>query len=179
MSRPGSRLRPGARGQDGDDGLFGAKDTWHSAVYVDDRRLVEAVVGCGSAAVGLRPGAAFRAAYGGFVVAVHRHGVPLLSHDGAALQAGDALLVLATDAFVAKHARDSTFALLRRVAIHERSVAPLLGTLGLALLLALSQVLNAPQAADSDTALIRTALYGMTATAVTGCAASQVDTLWR
>ncbi len=145
-------------------------------MYIDDRRLVEAVVGRGSPAVGMRPDAGFRAAYGGVVVAVHRHGARLPSvGDGAALEAGDALLVLTTDAFVAKHARDSAFALLAPVASYKQRrhrYAPLLGTASLVLMIVLSQVLNEPQ--YGSISILKTALCGMMFMAVTGCA-SQVE----
>ena len=42
--------------------------------------------------------AGFLAAHG-LVVAMHQHGVLLLPHDDVALQVGDALFVLTTDAF--------------------------------------------------------------------------------
>ena len=154
------------------------KDKTHSSVSINDGRLIEAVVGCGSAAAGLRPDAGFRAAYGGFVVAVHRHVVPLLPHDSVALQAGDALLILTTDALLSTFTRGSDFSVVRLVTSYKarRGLTPLLGMLGLLLIIALSQSLNSPQV--GDTALFKTALYGMTATAVTGCAASQVDMRW-
>ena len=163
----------------GQDGLAG-QDKSRSLVSFNDGngRLVEAVVSCGSAAVGVRPDAGFGAAYGGIVVAVHRHGVRLLSHGSVALQAGDALLVLTTDAFLPQYTRDETFASVRLVTSYKprRSFTPLLGMVSLLLMMALSPLLNAPQLGDTD--LLRTAMYGMAVTAATGCAASQADMRW-
>jgi hypothetical protein len=90
----------------GDFGLFGAKG-WHSAVYLDERRLVEVVVGNKSPVVGTRlDDDSFRERHGGIVVAAHRHGHPVLSTAGTALEAGDSLLVLTNDAFITKYTRD-------------------------------------------------------------------------
>jgi hypothetical protein len=161
--------------QDGEHGLFGDKNNWHSAVYIDDRRLVEAVVGCKSAVVGLKPDDNFRKEYGGFVVAVHRHGVPLLSHDDFILESGDSMLILTTDSFISKYTRDSTFALLRLVANYRQrrhKYAPHCGTIALVLMIVLSQVLNEPQ--YGNISILKTALCGMMFMAMTGCA-SQVE----
>ncbi len=123
------------------------KDKIRSSVSIKDGRLIEAVVGSGSAAVGLRPDAAFRAAYGGFVVAVHRHGVPLLSHNSVALQAGDALLILTTDAILSTYAGGNAFSFVRLVTSYKQrwSLVPMLGMLALLLLIALSQFVCPPQ----------------------------------
>jgi hypothetical protein len=133
---------------------------------------VELVVARGSAAVGLRPDAGFRAAYGGSVVAVHRHGVPLLALDSVALEAGDALLLLIPDALLPKCARDQAFARARLVTGYRprRSRAPLLGA-GLVVALAV-QALSEPVQGDAAS-LLRAALYGATATAVTSCASGR------
>ncbi len=115
-------------------------------------------------------------AYGAHVVAVHRHGALVQPvGDSAKLEAGDALLLLTTDAFVAKHGRDSTFALLSVVASYRQRrhrYAPLLGTTSLVLMIVLSQVLNEPQ--YGNISILKTALCGMMFMAITGCA-SQVE----
>jgi hypothetical protein len=161
--------------QDGEHGLFGDKNTWHSKVYIDDRRLVEAVVGSKSPLAGMKADDSVRQAYNAFVVAVHRHGVPLLFQDGLVLESGDSVLLLTTDSFMSKYGRDSTFALIRRVANFKQrrhKYAPVLGSVALVLMIVLSQVLNEPQ--YSNISILKTALCGMIFMAITGCA-SQVE----
>ena len=161
--------------QDGDQGIFGDKNNWHSAVYIDDRRLVEAVVGAKGPIVGLKADDSFRQEYNGFIVAVHRHGVPLLSQEGLILESGDSLLLLTTDSFISKYSRDSTFALMRLVASFKQrrhKYAPACGTIALVLMIVLSQVLNEPQ--YGSITILKTALCGMIFMAITGCA-SQIE----
>jgi hypothetical protein len=161
--------------QDGEYELFGNKNNWHSAIYIDERRLVEAVVGGKSSIVGMTPGDAFREEYKGFIVAVHRHGEPLLFHRHLKLESGDSLLILTTDSFVSKYTRDSTFALIRLVANYKQRrhpYAPLLGSFSLVAMIVFSQVLNEPQ--YGNISILKTALCGMIFMAITGCA-SQVE----
>jgi hypothetical protein len=163
--------------QDGDQGLFGDKNNWQSAVYIDDRRMVEAVVGARSSVVGLKAGdnATFCKEYGGFIVAVHRHGVPLLSQHDMVLESGDSMLILTTDSFMSKYTRDSTFALIRLVATYKQrrhKYAPVLGSIALVLMIVLSQLLNEPQ--YGSISILKTALCGMIFMAITGCA-SQIE----
>ncbi len=160
--------------QDGDQGMFGDKNNWHSAVYIDDRRLVEAVVGAKGPIVGLKADDNFRKEYGGFVVAVHRHGVPLMSQDDLVLESGDSILILTTDSFVSKYSRDSTFALIRLVSSFKQRrhpYAPHLGSVALVLMIVLSQFLNEP---PFNISILKTALCGMIFMAITGCA-SQIE----
>ncbi len=102
---------------------------------------MEAVVGCKSSVAGSKPDDNFRKEFGGFVVAVHRHGVPLLSRDDFILESGDSMLLLTTDSFISKYSRDSTFALIRLVADYKQrrhKYAPLCGTIALVLMIVLS-----------------------------------------
>jgi di/tricarboxylate transporter len=136
---------------------------------------VEAVVGCKSSVAGSKPDDNFRREFGGFVVAVHRHGVPLLSRDDFILESGDSMLLLTTDSFISKYSRDSTFALIRLVADYKQrrhKYAPLCGTIALVLMIVLSQVLNEPQ--YGSITILKTALCGMIFMAMTGCA-SQIE----
>jgi hypothetical protein len=163
--------------QDGDHGMFGEKKGWQSAVYIDDRRLVEAVVGAKSPVVGLKAGHSddFRETYGGFVVAVHRHGVPVLPQHGMRLESGDSMLILTTDSFISRYTRDSAFAVVRLVASYKQrrhKYAPALGSIALVLMIMLSQFLNEPE--YGNISILKTALCGMMFMAMTGCA-SQVE----
>ena len=160
----------------GDCGLFGEKKSWHSAIYLDERRLVEVVIGNKSPAVGMSlDDDSFRAKYNGFIVAAHRHGLPVLSQSTVTLEAGDSLLVLTNDSFISSYSRDSTFGLVRLVANYKQRrhrYAPLLGSISLVLMIVLSQVLNEP--AYNNITILKTALCGMIFMAMTGCA-SQVE----
>ena len=157
--------------------MFGDKKSWLSTVYIDDRRLVEAVVGAKSPIVGLKAGDSdeFRTEYGGFIVAVHRHGVPLLPQHELLLESGDSMLILTTDSFISRYTRDSAFALIRLVATYKQrrhKYAPVLGSIALVLMIVLSQLLNEPQ--YGNISILKTALCGMMFMAMTGCA-SQVE----
>jgi hypothetical protein len=123
----------------------------------------------------MRADDAFREKYGGFVVGVHRHGVPLLPLESVEFESGDSALILTTDAFATSFARDSTFALIKAVASYKQrrhKYAPACGTIALILMIVLSQVLNEPQ--YGNIRILKTALCGMIFMAMTGCV-SQIE----
>jgi di/tricarboxylate transporter len=158
----------------GDHGLFGKK-AWHSAIYLDERRLVEVVVGNKSSLVGMAIDDSFRAEHSAIIVAAHRHAHPVLSSTGSTLEAGDSLLVLTNDAFISKYTRDSSFAIVRLVANYKQrrhKYAPLLGSIALVLMIVLSQFLNEKE--YGNISILKTALCGIIFLALTGCA-SQVE----
>jgi hypothetical protein len=157
--------------------MFGERNKWQSAVYIDDRRLVEAVVGFKSSVVGMKAGDSleFRKEYGGFVVAVHRNGAPVMPQHGLLFEPGDSLLILTTDSFVSKFTRDSTFAVIRLVASFRQrrhKYTPILGSLALVLVIAISATMNEPE--YGNISILKTALCGCMFMAITGCS-SQIE----